>query len=49
VGVVNEAFVKKFIPPGRDPVGVEIGDNDQAQTLASQENPRLLIVLLVRD
>lgn len=49
VTVVNEAFVKKFIPPGRDPVGMEIGDNDQTETLASQGNPRVLIVGVVKD
>jgi putative ABC transport system permease protein len=49
VAVVNEAFVKKFIPAGRDPLGVEIGDNDQMQTLASQDNPRVLIVGVVKD
>jgi hypothetical protein len=49
VGVVNEAFVKKFVPAGRDPVGLEIGDNDQMQTLASQDNPRILIVGVVKD
>ncbi|HEX4008001.1 MAG TPA: ABC transporter permease [Acidobacteriaceae bacterium] len=49
VGVVNEAFVKKFIPAGRDPVGMEIGDNDQTQTLANQDNPRILIVGVVKN
>jgi predicted permease len=49
VAVVNEAFVKKFIPAGRDPLGVEIGDNDQTETLASQGNPRILIVGVVKN
>ncbi|HEY6448011.1 MAG TPA: ABC transporter permease [Acidobacteriaceae bacterium] len=49
VCVVNEAFVKKFIPPGRDPVGLEIGDNDQTDTLPTQNNPRSLIVGVVKD
>lgn len=49
VGVVNEAFVKKFIPPGRDPVGMEIGDNDQTDTMPDQANPRILIVGVVRN
>jgi putative ABC transport system permease protein len=49
VAVVNEAFVKKFIPAGRDPVGMEIGDNDQMETLASQDNPRVLIVGVVKN
>ena len=49
VCVVNEAFVKKFIPPGRDPVGMEIGDDGQTQTLASQPDPRILIVGVVKD
>lgn len=49
VCVVNEAFVKKFIPAGRDPVGMEIGDNDQTDTMPSQPNPRALIVGVVKD
>jgi putative ABC transport system permease protein len=49
VGVVNEAFVKKFIPAGRDPLGMEIGDNNQMETLASQDNPRVLIVGVVKN
>ena len=28
--VVNEAFVKKFIPAGRDPVGMQLEGNDKA-------------------
>jgi putative ABC transport system permease protein len=49
VAVVNEAFVKRFIPAGRNPVGMEIGDNDQTQTLPSEANPRVLIVGVVKD
>jgi putative ABC transport system permease protein len=49
VCVVNEAFVKKFIPQGRDPVGMEIGDNDQTDTMPNQPNPRALIVGVVKD
>jgi putative ABC transport system permease protein len=49
VCVVNEAFVKKFVPSGRDPVGMEIGDNDQTQTMPNQDNPRVLIVGVVKD
>lgn len=49
VCVVNQAFVRKFIPPGRDPVGMEIGDNDQTDTLPTQNNPRCLIIGVVRD
>jgi len=49
VTVVNEAFVKKFIPAGRDPVGMEIGDDGQTDTLASQQNPRALIVGVVKN
>ncbi len=49
VGVVNEAFVKKFIPSGRDPIGMEIGDNSQTQTLASESDPRILIVGVVKN
>jgi putative ABC transport system permease protein len=32
VMVVNEAFVKKFIPAGRDPIGMQI-DNDEKQAI----------------
>lgn len=32
VMVVNEAFVKKFIPAGRDPIGMQI-ENDEKQTI----------------
>jgi len=49
VCVVNEAFVKKFIPPGRDPIGMEIGDNDQTDTMPTQNNPRSLIVGVVKN
>jgi len=49
VCVVNEAFVKKFVPAGRDAVGLEIGDNNQGETLANQANPRVLIVGVVKD
>jgi predicted permease len=49
VTVVNEAFVKKFIPAGRNPIGMEIGDNDQTQTMPNQDNPRALIVGVVKD
>lgn len=49
VTVVNEAFVRKFIPAGRDPVGMEIGDNDQTETMPNQANPRALIVGVVKN
>ncbi len=49
VVVVNEAFVKQFIPAGRDPLGVEIGDNTETDTRADQPNPRLLIVGVVKN
>jgi len=49
VCVVNQAFVKKFIPPGRDPVGMEIGDNDQTETMPTDKNPRILIIGVVKD
>ena len=49
VTVVNEAFVKKFIPAGRDPVGMEIGEDGQTDTLANQANPRVLIVGVVKN
>jgi putative ABC transport system permease protein len=49
VTVVNEAFVRKFIPAGRDPVGMEIGDDNQTETMANQANPRVLIVGVVKN
>ncbi len=49
VCVVNEAFVRKFIPSGRDAVGMEIGDDTQTQTLPSQPDPRILIVGVVKN
>jgi predicted permease len=49
VAVVNQAFVRKFIPAGRNPVGMEIGDNDQTQTMPTDPNPRVLIVGVVKD
>ncbi len=49
VTVVNEAFLKKFIPAGRDPVGMEIGDNDQTDTMPDTPNPRMLIVGVVKN
>ena len=49
VTVVNEAFVKKFIPAGRNPIGMEIGDNNQTETMANQKDPRMLIVGVVKD
>ena len=49
VAVVNEAFVKKFIPPRRNPIGMEIGDNDQTDTMPNQPNPRVLIVGVVKN
>ena len=41
--------MKRFIPAGRDAVGMEIGDDDQTDTLADQPNPRVLIVGVVKD
>jgi putative ABC transport system permease protein len=49
VTVVNEAFVRKFIPAGRDPIGMEIGDDNQTETMANQANPRVLIVGVVKN
>lgn len=37
--VVNEAFVKKFIPAGRDPIGMQI-DNDKSQIVGVVKNIR---------
>ncbi|HEX3436244.1 MAG TPA: ABC transporter permease [Pseudacidobacterium sp.] len=31
--VVNEAFIKKFIPPGRDPIGMQIVDGGDKTTI----------------
>jgi putative ABC transport system permease protein len=38
--VVNEAFVKKFIPAGRDPVGMQLDDDDKTQIVGVVKNIR---------
>jgi ABC-type antimicrobial peptide transport system permease subunit len=38
--VVNEAFVKKFIPAGRDPIGMQIDDDDKTQIVGVVKNIR---------
>ena len=40
VMVVNEAFVKKFIPAGRDPIGMQIDDDDKTQIVGVVKNIR---------
>ncbi|WP_158751075.1 ABC transporter permease [Acidobacterium sp. S8] len=40
VMVVNEAFVKKFIPAGRDPIGMQIDDDDKTQIIGVVKNIR---------
>jgi predicted permease len=40
VMVVNEAFVKKFIPAGRDPVGMQLDDDDKTQIVGVVKNIR---------
>lgn len=49
VAVVNEAFVRKFIPPGRDPIGVQIGDDSQKNVNADQPDPRVTIIGVVKN
>jgi putative ABC transport system permease protein len=43
--VVNEEFVKRFIPAGRDPIGMQIGDEGNV----SAANPRTTIVGAVKN
>jgi putative ABC transport system permease protein len=38
--VVNEAFVKKFIPEGRDPIGMQIDDDVKTQIVGVVKNVR---------
>ena len=38
--VVNEAFVKKFIPEGRDPVGMHLDDDDKTEIVGVVRNVR---------
>jgi predicted permease len=40
VMVVNEAFVKKFIPAGRDPIGMQLDDDDKTQIVGVVKNIR---------
>lgn len=40
VVVVNEAFVKKFIPEGRDPIGMEIDNDDKTMIVGVVKNIR---------
>jgi len=47
--VVNEAFVKQFIPTGHDAVGMEIGDDANKDTMPDTDNPRILIVGVVKN
>ena len=49
VTVVNESFVKRFIPPGRDPIGMQIGQDDITDTSPEADNPRMTIVGVVKD
>jgi hypothetical protein len=49
VTVVNEAFVKRFIPPGRDPIGMQIGDDSWTDTSPEADNPKVTIVGVVKD
>lgn len=37
---VNEAFVKKFVPEGRDPVGMQLDDDDKTQIVGVVRNVR---------
>jgi putative ABC transport system permease protein len=47
--VVNEEFVKRFIPAGRDPIGMQIGDEGNKETSPSAENPVTTIVGVVKN
>ena len=38
--VVNEAFVKKFIPAGRDPIGMQLEDDDKTTIVGVVKNVR---------
>jgi len=40
VVVVNEAFVKKFIPEGRDPIGMQIDNDDKTMIVGVVKNIR---------
>lgn len=40
VTVVNEAFVKKFVPAGRDPIGMQIDDDNKTMIVGVVKNIR---------
>jgi putative ABC transport system permease protein len=40
VTVVNEAFVKKFVPQGRDPIGMQLSDDDKTTIVGVVRNIR---------
>jgi putative ABC transport system permease protein len=47
--VVNEEFVKRFIPAGRDPIGMRIGSEGNVETSASAADPVTTIVGVVKN
>jgi predicted permease len=49
VAVVNEAFVKQFVPAGWNPIGLEIGDDQQTGTRADEKDPKVTIIGVVKN
>jgi putative ABC transport system permease protein len=49
VTVVNEEFVKRYIPKGRDPIGMLIGDEGVNQFNPTDENPSATIIGVVKN
>lgn len=47
--VVNEAFVKRIIPPGRDPIGMQIGSDTDTDTSPEAKQPLMTIVGVVKN
>jgi putative ABC transport system permease protein len=47
--VVNEEFVKRIIPPGRDPIGMRIGKEGATETSPDQDDPVVTIVGVVKN
>ena len=47
--VVNEEFVRRFIPAGRDPIGMLIGDEGVTETSPSAENQVTTIIGVVKN
>ncbi|WP_446745760.1 ABC transporter permease [Silvibacterium acidisoli] len=49
VTVVNEEFVKRYIPKDRDPIGMLIGDEGVNQFNPTDENPSATIIGVVKN